>query len=98
MSILVVAEHDNAALKPVTLNVLAAAKAIGGDVDVLVAGAGCKAVADQAAAIGGVRKVLLADNAAYGHQLAENVALLVAELGAKYSHVLTGHTTAGKNF
>ena len=98
MSILVVAEHDNAALKPVTLNVLAAAKAIGGDVDVLVAGAGCKGVADQAAAIGGVRKVLLADNAAYGHQLAENVALLVAELGAKYSHVLTGHTTAGKNF
>jgi electron transfer flavoprotein alpha subunit len=98
MSILVVAEHDNAALKPVTLNVLAAAKAIGGDVDVLVAGAGCKAVADHAAAIGGVSKVLLADNAAYGHQLAENVALLVAELGAKYSHVLTGHTTAGKNF
>jgi electron transfer flavoprotein alpha subunit len=98
MSILVVAEHDNAALKPVTLNVLAAAKAIGGDVDLLVAGSGCKAVADQAKAIGGVRKVLLADNAAYGHQLAENVALLVAELGAKYSHVLTGHTTAGKNF
>ena len=98
MSILVVAEHDNARLKPVTLNVLAAARAIGGDVDVLVAGGGCKAVADQAAAIPGVRKVLLADNAAYAHQLAENVALLVAELGAKYSHVLTGHTTAGKNF
>ncbi len=98
MSILVVAEHDNTALKPVTLNVIAAAKALGGDLDVLVAGAGCKAVADQASAIGGVRKVLLADNAAYGHQLAENVALLVAELGAKYSHVLTGHTTAGKNF
>jgi electron transfer flavoprotein alpha subunit len=98
MSILVVAEHDNAALKPVTLNVLAAAKAIGGDIDVLVAGASCKSVADKAAAIGGVRKVLLADNAAYGHQLAENVAALVADLGAQYSHVLTGHTTAGKNF
>ncbi len=98
MSILVVAEHDNATLKPVTLNVLAAAKAIGGDVTVLVAGADCKAVADQAAAVGGVGKVLLADNAAYGHQLAENVALLVAELGAKHSHVLAGHTTAGKNF
>ncbi len=98
MSILVVAEHDNAALKPVTLNVLAAAAAIGGDVDVLVAGADCKAVADQAAAVTGVRTVLLADNVAYGHQLAENIALLVAELGAKYSHVLTGHTTAGKNF
>jgi len=98
MSILVVAEHDNAVLKPVTLNVLAAAKAIGGDIDVLVAGANCKAVADKAAAIGGVRKVLLADNAAYGHQLAENVAALVADLGAQYTHVLTGHTTAGKNF
>ena len=98
MSILGVAEPDNATLKPVTLNVLAAAKALGGDLDVLVAGAGCKAVAEKAAAIGGVKKVLLADNAAYGHQLAENVALLVAELGAKYSHVLTGHTTAGKNF
>jgi electron transfer flavoprotein alpha subunit len=98
MSVLVVAEHDNAALKPVTLNVLAAAKSIGGDVDVLVAGANCKGVADKVATIGGVRKVLLADNAAYGHQLAENVAALVAELGTQYSHVLTGHTTAGKNF
>jgi len=98
MSTLVVAEHDNTALKPVTLNVLAAANAIGGDVDLLVAGAGCRAVADQAAHIPGVSKVLLADHAVYGHQLAENIALLVAELGAKYSHVLTGHTTAGKNF
>jgi electron transfer flavoprotein alpha subunit len=82
----------------VTLNVLAAAARIGGDVHVLVAGAGCKAVADSAATIAGVNKVLLADNAAYAHQLPENVALLVAELGAKYSHVLTGHTTDGKNF
>jgi electron transfer flavoprotein alpha subunit len=98
MSILVVAEHDNTALKPVTLNVIAAAKKLGGDLDVLVAGAGCKSVAEQAAAIGGVNKVLLADNPAYGHQLAENVALLVVEIGKNYSHVLTGHTTAGKNF
>jgi electron transfer flavoprotein alpha subunit len=98
MTTLVIAEHDNAVLKPVTLNVLAAAKEIGGDVDVLVAGAGCKAVAEKVAAVGGVRKVLLADDAAYEHQLAENVAALVAELGKSYSHVLTGHTTAGKNF
>ena len=98
MSILVVAEHDNAALKPVTLNVIAAAKKLGGDLDVLVAGTGCKSVAEQAAAIGGVKKVLLADNPAYGHQLAENVALLVVEIAKNYSHVLTGHTTAGKNF
>ncbi len=98
MSILVVAEHSNSALKPVTFNVLAAAAAIGGDIDVLVAGSDCKAAAEAAATAAGVTKVLIADNAAYGHQLAENVALLVAELGAKYSHVLAAHTTAGKNF
>jgi electron transfer flavoprotein alpha subunit len=98
MNILVVAEHANTALKPVTYNVLAAAAAIGGSVDVLVAGAGCSGAADKAAAIGGVTKVLVADNEAYGHQLAENIAALVAELGTKYTHVLTGHTTAGKNF
>ncbi|NJN51501.1 MAG: electron transfer flavoprotein subunit alpha/FixB family protein [Gammaproteobacteria bacterium] len=98
MSILVVAEHDNKALKPVTLNVLAAAAAIGGDIDVLVAGEGCEAVAKQAASAAGVRKALLADGAAYGHQLAENVAALVAEVGAKYQHVLAAHTTTGKNF
>ena len=98
MSILVVAEHDNAELKPGTLVVLAAASAIGGDVDVLVAGEGCAAVADAAAQIPGVSKVLLADNTAYGHQLAENIAPLVAEVGAGYSHVLTAHSTVGKNF
>jgi len=98
MSTLVVAEHDNAELKPVTLVVIAAANAIGGDIDILVAGEGCSAVADEAAKIAGVSKVLLADNAAYAHQLAENVAPLVAELGANYTHVLAGHTTTGKNF
>jgi electron transfer flavoprotein alpha subunit len=98
MTILVVAEHANAALKPVTYNVLAAAAAIGGDVDVLVAGENCKSAGDQAAAAAGVRKVLLADNAAYAHQLAENVAALVAELGSTFTHVLAAHTTTGKNF
>jgi electron transfer flavoprotein alpha subunit len=97
MSTLVIAEHDNANLKPVTRNVLAAAKALGGEVHVLVAGANCAAVAKQAAAIGGVGKVLVADNAAYEHQLAENVAPLAAELGKNYSHVLAPHTTTGKN-
>ena len=92
MSVLVVADHDNAELKPVTLVVMAAAAAIGGDVDLLVAGEGCGAVAEAAAKIPGVSKVLLADNAAYGHQLAENIAPLVAELGAGYSHILTAHT------
>ncbi len=98
MSILVIAEHDNKALKPVTLNVLAAAKEIGGDIDLLVAGSDCKAVADEAAKVGGVRKVLLADHEAYGHQLAENLAALVADVGAEYDYLLAGHTTMGRNF
>ncbi len=98
MSILVVADHDNAELKPATLVSVAAATAIGGDIDVLVAGEGCGAVADAAAKVAGVAKVLCADNAAYGHQLAENIAALVAELGANYSHVVTAHTTVGRNF
>ena len=98
MSTLVVAEHDNAELKPVTLVVVAAASAIGGDIDILVAGGGCSAVADEAAKIVCVSKVLLADNDAYTHQLAENIAPLVAELGAGYTHVLAAHTTTGKNF
>ena len=98
MSILVYAEHDNAALKGVTLNVIAAAQAIGGDITVLVAGEGCAAVADEAAKVAGVSKVLLADNAAYTHQLAENVAALVAEVGKDYTHILAAATTSGKNF
>jgi electron transfer flavoprotein alpha subunit len=98
MSILVVADHDNAELKPVTRVVIAAAQQIGGDIDVLVAGEGCGSAAEEAAKIGGVSKVLCADNAAYGHQLAENIAPLVAELGASYGHVMTAHSTVGKNF
>jgi len=98
MSILVVADHDNAELKPVTLVTVAAAEAIGGDIDVLIAGEGCGGVAEAAAKIAGVNKVLCADNAAYGHQLPENIAPLVAELAAGYGHVLTAHTTVGRNF
>ncbi|MBA54619.1 MAG: electron transfer flavoprotein subunit alpha [Pseudomonadales bacterium] len=98
MSVLVYAEHDNASLKGVTLNTVAAAQAIGGDVTVLVAGAGCAAVAEEASKIAGVAKVLLADDAAYEHQLAENVADLVAEVGKEYSHILAPATTVGKNF
>jgi len=98
MSILVIADHDNGSLKPVTLNVLAAATAIGGDIDVLVAGEGCGAAADAAAKAAGVAKVLVADNAAYAHQLAENLSLLVADLGKGYSHILTSAGTTGKDF
>lgn len=97
MSILVIAEHDNSSLKGATLNTITAAQAIGGDIDVLVAGEGCQAAADAAAQIGGVSKVLLADNAAYSHALAENVAPLIAELGGSYSHILAPATTTGKN-
>lgn len=98
MSILVIAEHDNKELNPATLKTLAAAKAIGGDIDVLVAGAGCQAVADEVAKAEGVNKVRLADNAAYGHFLAENLGTLVAELGKDYGHILAPATTTGKNF
>lgn len=98
MAILVYAEHDNVSLKSATLNVVAAAQAIGGDVHVLVAGQGAQAAADAAAKIAGVSKVLLADNAAYAHQLAENVSLLVANVGKSYSHILAAATSNGKNF
>ena len=97
MSILVIAEHDNKALNGATLNVVAAAQKIGGDITVLVAGFGAQAVADQAAKVAGVSKVLLADDVAYANQLAENVAKLVAELGKGYSHILAASTTTGKN-
>jgi electron transfer flavoprotein alpha subunit len=101
MTVLVVAEHDAGGLKQATLNAVAAgaelAKAGAGDVHVLVAGAGCKSAADTAAQIAGVAKVLLADDAAYDHGLAENVAPLLVKLASGYSHLLAPATTAGKN-
>ena len=98
MTTLIVAEHDNNALRPVSGVVAAAATAIGGGYDVLVAGEGCASAAAEAAALAGAGKALLADHAAYAHQLAENIAPLVAEVGAGYSHILAAHTTTGKNF
>lgn len=98
MSILVIAEHNQADLNGATLNTLAAAKAVGGDIHVLVAGSGCAAVADKAAKVDGVSKVLLADDAVYEHQLAENLAELVADLGKDYSHIFAAATTTGKDF
>ena len=98
MSTLVVAEHDNAELKSQTLVTLAAAQAIGGDVDVLVVGSGADAVTQAAAAVGGVNKVLLADNPAYEHQLAENVAAAIVAAADGYTHILAAHTTSGKNY
>ncbi len=97
MSILVLAEHDNTSLKPATLNTIAAAKAIGGDIAVLVVGSNCGAVAESAAKAASVTKVLIADNAVYAHQLAENVSLLIADIGKGYSHILAPATSNGKN-
>jgi|TARA_Y100000310_G_scaffold344728_1_gene459093 electron transfer flavoprotein alpha subunit len=98
MSNLVIAEHDNESIKAATLVTVAAAKEIGGDIALLVAGANCSAAADAGAKIEGVDKVLLADNAAYDHLTAENVAALIAEIGKDYSHILAPTTTAGKNY
>ena len=97
MAILVYAEHDNAELKPATLNAVTAAKAMGGDIELLVAGDGCDKVAEAASKVAGVAKVLLAKDAAYKDQLAENVAPLIAKLAPAYSHVVAPATTTGKN-
>lgn len=97
MSILVIAEHDNAVLKAATLNTVTAAAQLGSDITVLVAGHGCSAVAEAAAQVAGVSKVLSADAPHYAHQLAENVAALVVSLASGYSHILAPSTAAGKN-
>lgn len=98
MAVLVVAEHDNAALRGSTLNTIGAASKIGGDITVLVAGSGCRAVAEAAAAVEGVSRVLLADDASLENPLAENLAALVLSVAQDYTHVLAPATTFGKNF
>ena len=98
MSILIIAEHDNKELKGATLNTVAAGAAIGGDIDILVAGTDCGSVAEAASQVPGVRKVLVADKETYKNSLAENVGNLVAELAEGYSHILAPATTNGKNF
>ena len=97
MTNLVLVEHDNAAVKPATLHVVAAAQKIGGETHLLVAGQNCRAVADEAAKIAGVAKVLLADDAAYAQRLAENTARLIVGLAPGYSPVLAATTATGKN-
>jgi len=98
MSILVFAEHDNSTLKSETLKTVAAAQAIGGDITLLVAGYNCQDVIDAAAKVNGVSKVLVANNAVYEHQLAENITLLVLELAGDYEHIIATALTTGKNF
>ena len=97
MKTLIVAEHDNQTLKAATLNAVAAAQQLGDDIDILVVGSGCQAAADAAAAVPGVASVVLADNAAYENQLAENVSLAVADVAAGYDAVLAAATANGKN-
>ena len=98
MSILVIAEHDNSELKTATLNTVAAGMAIGGDIDILVAGSDCDSVAESASQIPGVGKVLLANKETYKNSLAENLGKLVVELSEGYTHILAPATTSGKNF
>jgi len=98
MTILVIAEHDNKQLKSSTLNTVSAAVQLGGDIHLLVAGHDCSAVADAAAKVQGVGKVLLSDDSHFEHALAEELSLLVTGLADAYSHVLAPATTFGKNF
>ncbi|MBF7052695.1 electron transfer flavoprotein subunit alpha/FixB family protein [Halomonas sp. KAO] len=97
MSILILAEHHDGALAGATAHVVAATKAIGGDIDVLVAGEGVAAIAEAAARLEGVNRVRVADNAAYAHQLAEPMSALINELAGDYGHVLAAASTTGKN-
>jgi electron transfer flavoprotein alpha subunit len=98
MTTLLIAEHDNKSLKDATNKALTAAKALGQPVHVLVAGKGARSVAEAAAKLDGVAKVLLADNAAYEHMLAEPLAALVASLAPSYDAIVAPATTTGKNF
>ncbi len=97
MAILVIAEHDNQALKGATLNTVTAASQMGSDLHLLVAGNACQAVAEQAAAIAGVSKVLLADAPQYEHEMAESLGDLVVSIGSQYTHLVAPATTNGKN-
>jgi electron transfer flavoprotein alpha subunit len=97
MTALLLAEHDNKTLKDATHKALTAAKALGGDTHVLVAGKDCRAVADAAAKLAGVAKVLLADAAAYEHMLAEPVAALIVSLAPAYDAIVGASTTTAKN-
>src|SRR5881227_3007651 len=97
METLLLAEHDNKSLKDATNKALTAAKQMGGEVHVLVAGSGAKAVADAAARLDGVAKVLLADSAVYEHALAEPLAALIVSLAGTYDAIVSPATTTGKN-
>src|ERR1700683_4696294 len=98
MPTLLIAEHDNKALKDATAKALTAAKAIGADVHVLVAGEGCRPAADEAAKLDGVQKVFLADAPPYANRRAEPMAALIVALAGSYDAIVAPATTTGKNF
>jgi len=97
MAVLVLAEHDNESLNPVTLTAVSAAAQLSDTVDILVAGVDCSGAAEAASKVLGVGKVIVADDAHYGNALAENVAPLIARLSDDYNHILAASTTDGKN-
>ncbi len=97
MSILIIAEHDHKEIKAATLNTITAATKLGADIDVLIAGENAGDAANDAAKTSGIRSVLHADNIAYAHFLAENIAALAAEIGKDYAYILAPATTTGKN-
>jgi len=98
MAVLVIAEHNNGVLGAATLNTVSAAQKVGGDIAVLVAGQNVGAVAEAAAKVAGVARVLVADDAAYAHQLPENIAPLVVSIAQNFTHLLAPATTNGKNY
>ena len=97
MSILVIVEHDNSAINPATLNTVAAAQAIGGDIDALIAGYDCSKAAKAAATIKGISKVIVSDPIENANGLAENIAPLIAGMAGRHSHIVAPATTYGKN-
>src|SRR3954454_24297861 len=97
MTTLLLAEHDNKSLKDATAKALSAAKQLGGDVHILVAGQNCKPAAEAAAKLDGVAKVLVAESPAYEHQLAEPTAALLVSLASSYDALVAPATTSGKN-
>lgn len=98
MTILVYADHDNNALKSATLSAITAAATLGNDIHLLVAGKDCQSVAKQASKINQINKVIVADNDAFAHQLAENIASLVTSIASQYRYIIAAATTTGKNF
>ena len=98
MTVLVISQHDNNSINPATLNTVSAAKEIGGDIHILVAGKSCGNAANEAAKISGAAKILLCDDTAYENSLAENLAELIIDISGEYSHILAPSNTFGKNF